>query len=202
MSSEHSKAGQTIRATVAEPIRNRDGSVAVPQGSVLTGTVTQAKPARRMARDGQLRFSFRELTLPGGQPESVRASLTGADTTSASQLAMDSEGDVKPKPQDKVLVPLLLLALAARPLDRDGGEHQLGKDASGSNSLGLIGFIVGTAAQQPYFASGLGYYGAALAIWNRIFARGKEVTFAKDTRVVIQTTATRSAALHAEAANR
>ncbi len=195
MSSAHSKSGEMIHATVAEPVLNPDGSIAVPEGSVLSGIVTQARPARRLGRAGELRFSFRQLTLPGGQPESIRASLRGVDSSSPSQLAMDSEGDVKPKPQDKLLVPLILLSLAGRPLDHDGGRHQFGKDAAGSNAVGLLGFIIGTAARQPNLAAGIGYYGAALAIWNRVFSRGKEVEFAKNTRVILQTTATRSAAL-------
>jgi hypothetical protein len=54
---------------------------------------------------------------------------------------------------------------------------------------------VGTAAQQPYLAAGIGYYGAAISIYQRVFHRGKEVAFARDTRIVIQTTARRSAAI-------
>ena len=201
ISSETSKPGQKISATVAEPILNPDGSIAVPQGSLLTGEVTQARPARKLSRAGELKFSFRQIQFPGHEAQSVRASLKGADSASEAQLAMDSEGQVKPKPQDKLAVPLILLALAARPLDQDGGRHhhQLGKDAVASNSLGLLGFILGTAAQRPNLAAGIGYYGAALSIYQRIFAKGKPVTFSQDTRVILQTTATRSAALKPDA---
>jgi hypothetical protein len=196
MSSETSKAGQTIRATVAEPILNTDGSVAVPQGSYLTGSVTSAKPSRKFSRAGELRFTFRELKRPGEEVQTVRVALKGANSSSDAQLAMDSEGNVKPKPQDKLLVPLILLQLAARPLDQDRGHHHmLGKDAVASNSLGAIGFIIGTAAGQPNIAAGIGFYGAAISIYQRIFAKGKEVAFAKDTRVVLQTSATRGKAM-------
>ena len=197
LSSETSKPGEPIQATVAEPIRNPDGSIAVPQGAILTGSITHTRPARKFSRAGELRFSFKQITFPGQEPQSIRASLKGADTSSAAQLAMDSEGNVQPKPQDKLIVPLILLALAARPLDQDHGLHhdQFGKDAAGSNSVGLLGFILGTAAQRPNLAAGLGYYGAAVSIYHRIFAKGEPVNFPRDTRVVIQTTATRSAAL-------
>ncbi len=193
LTSASTNVGQEIKATVAEPIFNPDGSVAVPQGAVLSGAVTKAKPARRFGRAGALSFSFRQLTLPGEEPQAVQASLKGADSSSAADLAMTSEGEVKPKPQDKLVVPFILLSLAARPLDRDGGDGMLGKNAVASNSLGLIGFIVGTAAQQPYLAAGIGYYGAAISIYERIFARGKQVTFARNTRIVLETTARRSA---------
>ncbi len=94
------------------------------------------------------------------------------------------------------MVPLLLLSLAGRPLDRDGHhDGDFGKDAVASNSLGLMGFIAGTAGASPYFAASLGYYGSALAIWNRWIKRGADTTLRRDTRMVVQTTARRSAPL-------
>jgi hypothetical protein len=196
ISSATSKSGEVIRATVAEPVFNSDGSVAVPVGSVITGSVAQAKPARYFSRAGVLRFNFRQLKLPGEQPVAVQAALTGADSAAGGNLGMNSEGEVKPKAQDKIIVPLLLIALAGRPLDRDHHEDVgVGKNAVASNSLGIIGFIVGTAAQQPNLAAGIGYYGAAISIYQRIFSRGKEVAFTRDTRIVLQTTPRRSAAI-------
>ncbi len=201
ISSETSKANQKIHATVAEPVMNADGSVAVPQGSVLSGTVSQAKPALSFTRTGVLRFSFTEITFPGQDAQAVRTTLAGADTSSGSQLAMDSEGEVKEKPRDKLLIPVVLLALAARPLDRDGGQehHMFSKDAVASGSLGLVSFIVGTAARQPYLAAGLGYYSAAISIYPRFFAKGQKITFPKDTRIIVQTTAMRGAAMKPDA---
>ncbi len=197
ISSETSTANQPIRATVAEPVLNPDGSVAVPQGAVLTGTVTQARPARRFACVGTLRFNFSELTLPNQQAQTVRTTLTGADSSTAQALNINAEGQASPKTENKVAVPAILLFLASRPLDRDGGRnhHMFGKDAVASGSLGLISFIVGTAAQQPNLASGLGYYSTALSIYPRWIAKGAPVTFPKNTRIVIQTTGTRSTAL-------
>jgi hypothetical protein len=61
MSSAASIAGESIEATVAEPVRNPDGSIAVPQGSILMGTITEAQPARSFARAGKLRFNFRQI---------------------------------------------------------------------------------------------------------------------------------------------
>lgn len=195
MSSESSKPSQTIHATVAEPVMNPDGSVAVPTGAVLTGTVTQARPARHFDRAGVLRFSFTEIKLPGEEAQRVRATLTGADTAGGQQLNMNSEGEVQPKPQDKILIPALLVLLAARPLDSDGGHHLFRKDGAASSGLGLISLIVGTAAQQPNLAIGIGMYSAALSVYPRYFGKGTTVAFPRDTRIVIQTTATRSVSL-------
>lgn len=197
ISSETSKPGEAIRAVVAEPVLNEDGTVAVPQGAVLTGAVTAARPARSFGRVGELRFSFREMTLPGAAPVAVQAQVTGAD--GGQDMAMTAEGEVKPKPQDKLAVPLILIAAAFRPLDRDG-HHQLVKDGAASNSIGVLGFILGTAAQKPNLAAGLGFYGAGVSVYERYLRKGKAVAFQKDTRVVIQTTGRRSAAMKANGA--
>jgi len=202
LSSDTSKSGQEIKATVAEPIYNPDHTIAVPQGATLIGAVTQAKPARRFGRAGALHFDFRQLVLPTGTTQNVQASLTGADSAAGQNLALDSEGQVKPKPQDKLLVPFALLVLAARPLDvdrGDGGSGAFGKNAVASNSLGIIGFIVGTAAGQRNLAAGIGYYGAAISIYERWIKRGREVSFARDTRLVLQTTPRRSMPLQPNA---
>ncbi len=198
LSSATSKSGQEIKATVAEPIYNPDHTIAVPQGATMIGAVTQAKPARMFGRAGALHFDFRQIVLPTGATQNVQASLTGADSASDQKLALDSEGQVKPKPQDKLLVPLTLLYLAARPLDYDNGENAFGKSAVASNSLGVIGFIVGTAAGQRNLAAGIGYYGAAISIYERWIKRGRDVTFARDTRLVLQTTPRHSTLLHAD----
>lgn len=196
LSSETSTRGQVIKATVAQPIYNPDHTIAIPEGSTLVGTVTRAKPARRFGRTGTLNFSFRQLTLPGGQPQNVEATLTGADSGQA--LALNSEGQVKSKPQDKLSVPIFLALLASRPLDQEHGDssHQLGKNAAGGAAgLGLVGTIIGLSGQSAYAAAGIGYYGATLAVYYRWIARGKKITFPRDTRIVVQTVARRSAIL-------
>ena len=198
LSSATSKSGQEIKATVAEPIYNSDHTIAVPQGATMLGSITQAKPARMFGRAGALHFVFRQLVLPTGTTRNVQASLTEADSAAVQNLALDSEGQVKPKPQDKLLIPLILLTLAARPLDEDRAGTAFGKNALASNSLGLIGFIIGTAAGQPNIAAGIGYYGAALSIYERWIKRGREVTFARDTRLVLQTTPHHSTTLHVD----
>ena len=106
---------------------------------------------------------------------------------------MNAEGEVQPKPQDKVIMPLLMLFIATRAGDSEhhhDNDGMAGKDATSSSGLGLISIIVGTASQGPGVALGIGFYSAALSIYPRYFGKGAPVAFPKDTRIVIQTTAT------------
>jgi hypothetical protein len=197
ISSETSKSGQPITAVVAEPIYNADHTIAIPQGAALIGAVTRAKPARRFGRTGVLSFNFSQLTLPNAEPQTVETRLTGAD--SAQDIALNSEGQAKSKPQDKISIPLILALMAARPLDQDSGRHggdggQAGKDGlGGAAGLGLVGTVIGLAGGSPYAAAGIGYWGAARTFYSRWIARGEKIAFPRDTRIVVETTPRRSA---------
>ena len=203
ISSETSKDGQAIRATVAEPIFNPDHTIAIPQGSTLIGAVTRAKPARKFGRTGVLTFNFRQLQIPHEETRTVETRLAGAD--SARDIALNSEGQAKSKPQDKITLPIILALMASRPLDQDHHDsadagNGLGKNAvGGAAGLGLVGTVIGLTGVSPNVAAGIGYYGAARAFYYRWVAKGQKIDFAKNTRIVVETTPRHSAPIKPDA---
>ena len=195
LTSATAHTGDEVRATTAEPILNADRTIAVPQGATLVGAVTQSKPSRTFGRSAKLSFDFKQIIMPSGEAHAVQTALVGADSISAKALAMNSEGEIEPRPKDKVVVPLLLGVLAGSALDEDHhNEGHLGSNAAGSNAFGLVGRIIGTFSSQKV-AAGIGYYATALSTYKRWIARGPQVIFPKDTRIVLQTTARRTSAL-------
>lgn len=192
LSSATAKVGDPIKATVAEPVYNPDRSIAVPQGATLIGAVTTCKPARSFGRAGTLRFDFKQIVMPEGEKQNVQTALSGVDGVDG--LQMNAEGKVKPTPQDKLVVPLILGFLATRPLDEDA-NFQGGKNFVGANGIGLVGNIIGWAGGSRYLASGIGAYGTALSLYRRWIASGHQVAFPRDTRIVLQATVRRSAVL-------
>ena len=184
LSSKDDKVGETFRATIAEPLRGPTQSILVPQGSVLTGAITRARPAKSFGRAGVLRFDFRQLQLPEGERKQVVGSLAGTDSATGAKLQMDSEGEVKPQPQNKILVPLAMVLLASRPLDDD--SSQLTGAAVGSNGLGFVGRIVGIASGSRDLAAGIGFYGAAISVYRRWIRRGKDVEFPRYNRIDVE----------------
>lgn len=190
ISSANEKAGDTFEAKVAEPVFNPDHSLAVPEGSLLEGTITKAKPGRSFGRAGTLRFDFRSLKLPGEPPKHVTGTLTGADAAKAEQLELDQEGGVKSKPQNRVIVPLVLTLLAGRTLSDDGSVAS--NAAVGSNGFGAIGRVVGMAAGSKGLAAAIGFYGAGLSLSERWLVRGPNVSFQKNTRIEVTTIPSRN----------
>jgi hypothetical protein len=191
ISSASEKPGNTFEAVVAEPVFNPDHNLVVPEGSVLVGTITQAKPARSFGRAGKLRFDFRELKFPGeGGSQHVMGTLSAADASKAQQLQMDQEGGVQPKPQDRVIVPLVLTLLAGRTLSDDGTVA--GNAAVGSNGFGAIGRVIGMAAGSRGVAAAIGFYGAGLSFSERWLVRGQQVSFKKNTRIEVTTVPSRN----------
>lgn len=197
ISSESAARGLPVRAVVARPVLNSDHTVGLPQGATLVGSITQARPARWFGRSGVLTFSFNQLILPGQPARTVETRLTGAD--SATDIALNSEGQVKSRPRDRVAIPLLLAVMASSPLDQDQGHahHTDRKNATGGAAgLGLIGTVVGAAGGSPYVAAGIGYWGLARSVWGRWIARGQKIAFPKDTRVIVETIPRQSSPMH------
>ena len=196
ISSAKAQQGDTFQAYVAEPVFNSDKVVVVPEGSLLIGEITQAKPARSFGRQGKLRIHFKELRLPSGFSQPVEGSLSGVDSNKAANLQIDPEGGIQPQSQNRVIAPLILSFLAGRAFDDDGSQTL--NNGVASNGFGIVGRVVGIAASSRNVAAGIGIYGAALSFYDLWLARGHNVVFAKDTRIEITTTPGRSPLRSAE----
>ncbi len=188
LTSASSAKGAEVRAVTTKPLLDKDGkNVVLPEGTELTGTVLQAKPAHSFGRNGTLRFTFRRINAPDEKPQAVHGQVVGAEGASGQNLSIDSEGGVKANAdQGKVLAPLVLGLLAVKSLDSDGSQAAQGSVVS--NGFGVVARVVGMAASDRNVASGFAYYGLAKSVYKRWIARGHDVAFARDTRLTIELT--------------
>ncbi|MGC2403684.1 MAG: hypothetical protein WA510_28085, partial [Acidobacteriaceae bacterium] len=186
ISSAQAKPGDTFQASVADPVFNSDHALVVPQGSLVIGEITQAKAARSFGRQGKLRFRFRELRLPGGFTQPVEGTLAGIDSNKQENLKIDSEGGVQQKhSQNRVIVPIALNFLAGRAFDTD--ENQVLNRTVASNGFGIMGRLAGILADSRDVAAGIGFYAAALSVYDLWLAHGHDVAFMKNTRIEVTT---------------
>jgi len=193
LSSATVQKGEAIEAVMTAPLLT-DNQLILPEGTVLNGSVLQARPARRLHRNGQLRIIFREIIPPDTAGQKIEGSLEGVEANADANLRVDSEGGAQATtPKTRYLTTGLTLALAAASLSPDsdagtGGQSvlEVGRQgATGASGFRVVGFTIGLLVHSRPLASAFGAYGAARSIYSNFLSRGHEVVFAKDSAMSI-----------------
>jgi hypothetical protein len=185
LSSKVTPKGADVEALLSQPLIDHDRLI-LPAGTKLQGTVLQARPARSMHRNGQLRIAFREVVLPSGSTKVVDTSMLGITADSAANVQLDSEGSAKAtSPRSRYLATGISLSLA---LVGSGGRDDVG-DASpaagGATGFKLIGLIVGLTFRSHAYGILMSAYGGGRSIYNNFLSRGRDIVFPRDTNMVI-----------------
>ena len=198
LSSATAQRDTPVRAVVSQPLFSSDHTLILPEGAQLSGIVTEAVPARLFGRNGQLRFTFRQLELSRGVPRQVEASLQGVEAPSGSRLQLDAEGGAHAvTPKSNYAMPAIEVFLAATSLDLDegrgihGGATGQGADYGGAGirggvSLGFAGALITLLAHSRPVTAGFAFYGAGWAVYSHFVARGVDVVFSKNTPMEIR----------------
>jgi len=194
LNSSTSKKGDPVEALLTAPLVASDHLI-LPEGSVIRGSVIQVQPARRLARNGQLRILFHEVAPPNGIMQKVETSLEGVAVAKGEHLKLDAEGGAQvTTPRTRYLttgIQVMLAASSAAP-DKDahlhggnGGGDLGGSAANGASGFRFVGMVVGALARSRVVATGFGAYGAATSIYYHFLARGRDVVYPKDMAMVI-----------------
>ena len=201
LSSALDHKGSPVQAVVSEPVFTNDHQLILPEGARLEGNVTQAVPARRLGRNGQLRFTFRQIQVAQAAPRPVEASLQGVDAASSSHTVVDSEGGAHAvTPKTRYIAPAIDVVLALGSLDgldphnhkriEEGlgpqGPDVAGGAVRGGAGFGLIGSLAGLAAHYRPVSAVFAFYGAGWSVYSHVLARGTDVVFSKNTPMEIR----------------
>jgi hypothetical protein len=191
LTSATSQKGEAVEAVICQPLLNGNHHLILPQGSRLTGTVSQVQPAQRLKKNGQLRIRFQELIQPDGIQEKVEANLEGVQSGKDANVKLDSEGGAEATtPKTRYLATAVSLTLAAASVSGDsdvdnGVAHTRGSTgaqvAGGVNGFKLVGMALGLAVHSRALGYTMGAYGAGMSVYSRFIARGHEVVFPKNT---------------------
>jgi hypothetical protein len=200
LNSARDHQGTPVEAVVARPVFAHDHQLVLPEGSRLEGSVTESRPARRLGRNGRLRFTFRRIELPHGAAQDVEAGLEGVEVPRAAHLKLDSEGGARAVSSKKrLIVPAIEVLLATSSFDAgDSQQRALQESANGDAGnlaggavrggagLGLLGSVIGLAAHSRPVSAGFAIYGAAWSVYSHVVARGSDVVFPRDTAMEIR----------------
>ena len=185
LSSATSQKGDEVEAMLSRPLFDGERLI-LPQGTILKGSVIQVEPAHHMSRNGQLRFVFHDLVLPGGLDQKVNAVLAGVQAGKAGNLKLDSEGGAEAQtPKTRYLQSGIAIGLAALASAGDGDADVSNKAAGGAGGFKLIGIAVGIAARSQPLGIAMGVLGAGRSIYIHFVARGRDVVFPENTAMQI-----------------
>jgi hypothetical protein len=196
LTSATSQKGEAVEAVISQPLLDGDHHLILPQGSRLTGTVSQVQPAHRLKKNGQLRIRFQELIQPDGIQEKVEATLEGVQSGKDANVKLDSEGGAEATtPKTRYLATAVSLTLAAASFgsgenDVDNGVAHAKANtgaqvAGGVNGFKVVGIVLGLAVHSRALGYTMGAYGAGMSVYSGFFARGHEVVFPKNTAMEI-----------------
>lgn len=198
-----------VDAIVMSPLFSSDHQLLLPAGTHLMGKTTVAHPAKRMHKNGQLRFAFQQVVLPSDiqslqqqlaeqsqaappVPEKIQAHLGGIVISRSAHVGLNEEGETKvDESKTRFIGPALSVALAAATLhqdhdeDGDGGVNnntgaQVG---AGAIAFGVAGAVIGRVWRPAGIA--FGFAGAGRSVYKQIFGKGIDIDIPANTSLLV-----------------
>jgi hypothetical protein len=196
LDSATSAQGTRVHGVLTQPVFAGDGRLLLPEGTEIEGEVTFSRGARHLRRNGQLRFLFETVRLPGEDPEAMKASLQGAELGRGQRVAIDEEGGatVTNSKARFVLPAVALLSLRSSLESEAPDPGEVGGGGGGSDILsqGPGGFLawsllgVGLSQISKPVAAVFGVVGVVRSTYRSFFAKGREVVIPADTAIQLQ----------------
>ena len=191
LTSATTRRGSPVEAYVTQPLFSSNRALLVPEGSLLSGSIVEARQARFFHRGGKLLFVFRELKLPARPGQPVQGQLDGVEADFNTHLALDSEGAAHiASPKTRFLFPAIAAAVAGLSFHQDYNAQGVpdadsaGRAESGAVGLGLLGTLLAQIGPRSV-ASGFAVAGAAFSMYNTFIARGPNVVLPLNTPIQV-----------------
>ena len=193
VSSATATRGTPVVAELTQPVYSADQQLLLPSGSRLIGQVVEARPARLLHRNGELRVLFEHIEVPGGSLQDVQGTLEGIEVDRSAHMKLDEEGGARAiDAKTRYLstgVALLLAGVAAHPeLDHgaaDESDDPAVRAGAGASGFGFAGTLIGLATKSNAVSIVFSAYGASASIYSNFLSRGREVVLPKDAPLEI-----------------
>ena len=178
--------GASIEAAVSQPYYNSAHLLLYPAGTKLEGTVSKVKSGDWMKKNGALLFSFHSALTPDGTASSLNATVTEVEAAGYQGLAIGEEGDVMATTSlfTQLRAPLSLIGPSRAVADPTVDKTAWSRAGEGHKGFGLIG--AGAAQASAATATGFGYFGAAMKLYNAFLAKGSNVELPANTPILLR----------------
>lgn len=178
--------GASVEAAVSQPYYNSDHSLLFPAGTMLEGTVSKAKSADWMKKNGAVLFTFHSASTPGGTARSLNATVTAVEAAGYQGLVIGQEGEIKATTSifTQLRAPLSLIGPSRAMNDSRIDKTAWSRAGEGNKGFGMVG--AGAAQASAATATGFGYFGAALKIYDAFVAKGSNVELPANTTIYLR----------------
>jgi hypothetical protein len=178
--------GASVEAAVSEPYYNSEHFLLFPAGTMLEGTVSKAKSADWMKRNGALLFTFHSAATPGGIARSLNATVAAVEAAGHQGLVIGQEGDLKATTSifTQLRAPLSLIGPSRAVTDSTVDKTAWSRAGEGNKGFGMVG--AGAAQASAATATGFGYFGAAIRIYDTFLATGSNVELPANTPIYLR----------------
>src|SRR3984893_16752832 len=178
--------GGPIEAAVSRPYYNSAHLLLYPAGTKLEGTVSTAKSADWMKKNGALLFSFHSALTPDGTSSSLNATVTEVEAAGYQGLAIGEEGGVKATTSlfTQLRAPIAFIGPSRALADSTVNKTAWSRAGEGHKGFGLLG--AGAAQASAATATGFGYFGAAMKFYNAVLAKGSNVELPANTPILLR----------------
>ena len=178
--------GTPIKAAVTRPYYNADHVLLYPAGTSLEGIVNKATSADWMKKNGGLLFSFHSAHSPGGTTGSVDAIVAGVEAAGGQRLAVGQEGDLKATTSRlaQLRAPISFIGPSRALSDPTVNKTAWSRAGEGNRGFGLLG--AGAAQASASTATGFGYFGAVMKIYDAFLAKGSNVELPVNTPILLR----------------
>jgi hypothetical protein len=161
VSTKQANVGDRMYLETAFPVLSGN-RIVIPQGSWVTGTITQIKRPGRIKGHGELQVSFDSITLPNGVTRSLHSDLGAIDPRSDEKLNRE---------RSKV----------TGPGNKKGDTETVAGTATTGTILGSgIGAAAGSVARGAGIGAGVG---AATGLLGVLLSRGPDAMLTKGSTV-------------------
>jgi hypothetical protein len=177
---------QPVQAVIAAPFYGPDGKLIFPEGTKVSGRVTDATSAGMLQHGGHIRLHMDSAELADGTTVPLNGDVAGIESSRADHMKVSQEGEMSTsRSKIAILPPLAKTAGAAYGAeDSDAVKTGMSRATRGLSGFGVIGS--GIAQAGPSTATGFAAYGAAKSIYWTFIGPGKDVNLPVGTRVKLR----------------
>jgi hypothetical protein len=139
-----------------------------------------------MKKNGALLFSFHSALTPDGTSTSLDATVAGVQSSGGQNLTVGQEGDIKATTSlfTQLRAPLSLIGPSRALTDSTVNKTAWSRAGEGRKGFGLLG--AGAAQASAATATGFGYFGAAMKIYDAFVAKGSNVELPVNTPIFLR----------------